>query len=629
MDGSKCCIIRESDDQKQRADGWKRPRKADSETVSYLREVEEELKRITEVDEDRAHEQATNVDGGDHTSMPLLIDNVLAEIRYNTASLMCDKDSSMVLEQILHASASNPNKAIALILSRCEPYFLCLATNRFASHVLQTLLDLSGPAIVREVDTLDDELGCNFVVDRKGNEKNNTATESGSDEEHIPTVSETVLSLAACAKGNWHDLAKNFSGSHVGRALIRALTGCQMTRVNERRGCNRQYSSSSQRASVDGIIGKWGEPSSTFPRLSVPESFKLAVSQVCEEIAEWRPVDLQKLICCTSGGPFLISFIASCASGSCDVNGEQSPICLSQDSPAMKVIKSSLEWEKGKSIPHDIVYGMAGEPVGSHFLEATIWLAPIAFLEKLHVRCLFGELREYCVDRNSNFVVQAILKRLANEELMNSNDMEVKGEVAEQGSDVNPPSCKEDGSNINNTSTAVRLAKILLEELLWPTEANSFESEFLSSVPSGVLWAIVEVAQRLLPDLQCSVRDAIGRISTGNRPLLLEPDQKGTSSSLNREAFAEARIWLPKLLSPCLLNDSGSESIDLSINGGIDGQHRSSPVIRRRSITVNVPGAQAIRSMLHFSRVNESAPVVGAISVLPQVWIVPFCSVLL
>ncbi len=622
MDGSKC-NVREPDDQQQRDDGWRRPRKADSVTVSYLREVEEELKRIKRADEDQTHEQTTN-DGGDPTSMSLLIDNVLAEIRYSTASLVCDKDSSMVLEQILHASAPNPNKAIALILSRCEPYFLCLATNRFASHVLQTLLDLSGPAIVREIET-SNKLGCNFEVDRKGNERHNTAAESGTNEEHIPIVWETVLSLAVCAKGNWLALAKNFSGSHVGRALIRALTGCQMSRVNERRGCHRQYSSPSQRASVDGIIGKWGEPSSTFPRLSVPESFKSAISEVCEEIAEWRTVDLQKLTCCTSGGPFLITFLAACASSSSDVNGEQSSFCLSQDSPAMKVIESALEWEKGKNVSHEVVYGLAGEPVGSHFLEATIWLTPIAFLETLHLWCLSGELREYCVDRNANFVVQAILRRLANEEeSINSNSTGVKGEVDEQELHASSTSCKEDDSNIDNTSRAVRLAKAVLEELLWPTEGSSFESEFLSSVPSGVLWAVAELAQRLLPDLQGSVRDAIGRISTGNRPSLLGSDQEGTSSSVNREAFAEARSWLPKLLAPCLLNDGGSESTDLSINGGIDGQHKLSPVIRRRSITVNVPGAQAIRSMLHFSRVKESAPVAGAISVLPQVWIIVF-----
>ncbi len=611
--GSNRCSIRKSDDEQRDDEDWKRPRKADSETVSYLREVEEELKRIEREGEDQAHAQTS--DDVVPTAMSLLIDNALAEIRYSTASLMCDKDSSMVLEQLIHASAPNPNKTIALMLSRCGPYFLCLATNPFASHVLQTLLDLSGPAIMQEIQTSDKLRG--FEIDRKGDERHAAAAESGTDEEHIPLIWETVLLLAHCVRGNWLALARSYSGSHVVRALVRALTGCHMSRVDERGGCNRQFSP--QHATVDGVIGKWGEQSSTFQRLSVPECFKSTISELCEEIAEWCSVDLQRLTCSASGGPFLITTLAACASSS-GVDGEQ-PFCLSQDAAAMKVVESALEWGKGKNISHDVVYGMAGEPVGSHFLEAAIWLAPLAFLEKLHLWCLSGELREYCIDGNANFVVQAILRRLANEESVNTTTG-VKGGVDEQEVHASSPFFEEGHSTICSTSRAVRLAKSLLEELLWPTEGSSIESEFLSSVPSGVLWAVAELARRLLPDLQGSVRDAIGRISTGNRPSLLGYDQKGTLSSVNREAFAEARSWLPKLLAPHLLKDGNSESTDFATNGGIEGQHRPLPVNRRRSISVNVPGAQAIRSMLRFSRVNEAAPVAAAISVLPQVWII-------
>ncbi len=614
------CNVHESDDE-QRDEGWRRPRNADSETVSYLREVEEELKRINRESEDQT--QAQTNEGGIPTPKYLLIDNVLAELRYSTASLMCDKDSSVVLEQLLYASAPNPNKAIALMLSRCEPYFLCLATNRFASHVLQTLLDLSGPAILREIEAPDKLNDC-FEIDRKGSKQHSTAGESGADEEHIPVVWETVLSLAGCARGNWLALARHYSGSHVGRALIRALTGCQMSRVDER-GCNRQFPTPPQRAAVDGIIGKWGEQSSSFPRLPVPEDFKSAMSEVCEEIAAWRSVDLQRLTCSASGGPLLITTLAACASSSGEVDGEQ-PFCLSQDTPAMKVIESALEWGKGKNVYRNVVYGMAGEPVGSHFLEAMIWLAPLKFLQKFHLWCLAGELCEYCVDGNANFVVQAILRRLANEESENTT-AGVNGEVNEQEVRASSPSCEEDhhsiiGSNSTSRDVVLQLAKSLLEELLWPAEGSSFESEFLSSVPSGVLWAVAELARRLLPDLQGPVRDAIGCIYTGNRPSLPGPVQKGTSSSVHREAFTEARSWLPKLLAPCLLKDDDGESTDLNTNGGIEGQYRPTPVHRRRPISINVPGAQAIRSMLRFSRINEAAPVAAAISALPQVWVI-------
>ncbi len=612
--GSNRCTIRKSDDEQRDDEDWKRPRKPDSETVSYLREVEEELKRIEREGENQKHAQTS--DDVVPTAMSLLIDNALAEIRYSTASLMCDKDSSMVLEQLIHASALNPNKTIALMLSRCESYFLCLAMNPFASHVLQTLLDLSGPAIMQEIQTSDMLSGSG--IDGKGDERHAAAAESGTDEEHIPLIWEAVLSLAHCAKGNWLAMARSYSGSHVGRALIRVLTGCHMSRVDERGGYNQQFSL--RHSAVDGIVGKWGEQSSTFPRLSVPECFKSTISELCEEISEWRPVDLQRLTCSTSGGPFLITTLAACASSS-GVDGEH-PLCLSQDAAAMKVIESALEWGKGKKISHGIVYGMAGEPVGSRFLEAVIWLAPLTFLEKMHLWCLSDELREYCIDGNANFVVQALLRRLANEESVNTSSTGVKVGVDEHEVHASSPLFEEGCPTIGSTLRAIHLAKSSLEELLWPTEGSSFESEFLSSVPSGVLWAVAELARRLLPDLQGSVRDAIGRISTGNRPSLLGHDQKGTLSSVNSEAFAEARSWLPKLLSPHVSKDGDSEPTDFAANGGIEGHYRPLPVNRRRSISVNVPGAQAIRSMLLFSRVNEAAPVAAAISVLPQVWII-------
>lgn len=77
----------------------------------------------------------------------------------------------------------------------------------------------------------------------------------------------------------------------------------------------------------------------------------------------------------------------------------------------MKLIYKVFCWAN-EDRSKEVVYAMAGEMVGSRFLEAVIWHGPASFVQAMYRRCMQGQLMEYCEHEVSNFVVQTLLRRV-------------------------------------------------------------------------------------------------------------------------------------------------------------------------------------------------------------------------
>lgn len=156
-----------------------KPRRLEDETATYLAEIEQQFNAIESDDID---------------TRSVLVQNVLSEIQSRTASAACDRRTNYLLEQLCsYADYSQ----ILQLLQRWTVYSLFLARNRYASHVVQTIISRL----------------CYFL-------------KQGDMQDIDPTYMEqTILNFASPLVQEIHWLSKEMSASHVLRSLFCLLSG--------------------------------------------------------------------------------------------------------------------------------------------------------------------------------------------------------------------------------------------------------------------------------------------------------------------------------------------------------------------------------------------------------------------
>lgn len=102
-----------------------KPRKLEEETITYLLEIEKQLKAIQ--------------GEGEQEEREVLVVNVLSEIQARTASAACDRQVNHILEELCQLASPS---LLLQILQKWKSYSLFLARNRYASHVVQVRLPL-------------------------------------------------------------------------------------------------------------------------------------------------------------------------------------------------------------------------------------------------------------------------------------------------------------------------------------------------------------------------------------------------------------------------------------------------------------------------------------------------------
>lgn len=373
---------------------WTHPRRAAKETISYLSQVEPVI--------DQFHEDDHSYGGGgidegdaDDVDREQMLDNILEELKHQTASIMEDRQGSVVAEKIVRRLTP---VQLRVMLSRCRGYMLSLANNRYSSHVLQTLLSVAGQIIEQELSG--DDAG--FVIDTEG------GTGSTSDPK-VDLMQDIILSLVSELSGAWAELLADISGSHVGRGFLQVLGGLPI--LTEKRGRQSRHAHSigtavgparrardnnpsalsggatkgskgSATTSVDPeALEKWSTPY----KHRVPRSFEEALEGVTSELAALPAGELQALVCGTFGCPLLVMLLRVYGNLAVDPATGKLP-CLELESAAMVLVKKALEWDDEERST-EVVYAISGENTASHFLEAVLWLSPKLFFQELYRRC--------------------------------------------------------------------------------------------------------------------------------------------------------------------------------------------------------------------------------------------------
>lgn len=391
---------------------WTHPRRAAKEIISYLSQVEPVIDQYAQDDHSYEGGGGDDEDEDEDVGREQMMDNILEELKHQTASIMEDRQGSVVAEKIVRRLTP---LQLRTMLGRCRGYMLSLANNRYSSHVLQTLLSVSGQVVEGEVsEGIDGDDGYDNAADGDtagGGNSNNSSSK-------VDLMQDIVLSLVSELSGAWAELLADISGSHVGRGFLQVLGGLPI--LSEKRGRQSRHAHSigtavgtgrmvggrsggakSVRAAIDPeALEKWSTPY----KHRVPRSFVAALEEVTSELAALPASELQTLACGTFGCPLLVMLLrvhgnlatktAAAAAKGGEGYDEQGSVaagvmvmpCLEQESAAMSIVMKVLEWgDEERSA--QVVYAISGENTASHFLEAVLWLSPRKFFEDLYHRC--------------------------------------------------------------------------------------------------------------------------------------------------------------------------------------------------------------------------------------------------
>ena len=183
----------------------------DAATLNYFKHVEQL------VDEEKLTfaPETEEVDG--NSLKDLFIGNVYKEIEGKELLLVCDHETSRVLEKIL---AKSDDFQLRVFLDRLSGRYVTLSRDRFASHVIQTLLSHATDVIDRELSS---------GTDLNPSEFRNDVAERGI----LLSMQQLVLIFAEqfmlCTEeegsSSLIDLIFDPYASHVIRALIATLSG--------------------------------------------------------------------------------------------------------------------------------------------------------------------------------------------------------------------------------------------------------------------------------------------------------------------------------------------------------------------------------------------------------------------
>jgi hypothetical protein len=430
-----------------------RPRRPSGDTLAYIKSLPLDIQKSAEEVELFLSSKSTTEQSGqaledDH--YPQLFAAALSaidEIRSEIASLAGDDDGSQCLEILARITAPYSELAARKLLMGCSGYYLHLSTHRYGSHVVQTILQLATSFSDKA------DLAEHILEDQYSTE-----------EQSLPLLSDLILGLAEELTPHALQLAIHVCGSHVLRTLLCVLAGIDLLASpgntgpliengNIRRGRMKNKKKKKKKPAPESTPSHAGlmhmvyrKPSEL--RIKIDDSFRTALDTLCEALAgshSHTPGELQKLASHPSAGPLLIILLRVLTYVSCPdrekwqqySEGVQDSIGekhlgvhppqprFQLGSSAHKLAMKILCWPENESLNEsesyvsDIIYGLAGEPRGSHMLETLLRLSPGPFYESL---INYGDfynrstLQEYIDDPVSNFVVQTLLNTIQTKE---------------------------------------------------------------------------------------------------------------------------------------------------------------------------------------------------------------------
>ena len=428
--------------------GYNRPRRPEPETISYL-------KSLPLQDVSAAHKEVdaflldTNSSNEYPQSFAAAI-SAIAEVQHEVASVAGDEHGSQCLEVLANIALPYSELAARILLQSCQGYGLHMATHRYCSHVLQTIFQLS-------VVTKQSHSSADLALHEDGPQ---CFDDNNHENNNLPSLQTLILNLVEELSPHAPQLAIHVCGSHVLRTLLCVLGGVDLVSSHGKSSGNvsdvvgganlrgRKKNKKKKKKKIpDGaepqhpgtmeIVYRTKENSRLFSSEEDTPSLSKALHELTQAIvnvgssSDDGPGELQQLSIHPSAGPLLIvllrvlTYSAESARREFENNTDnKADVRLGMTkpeptfevgSPAYQLACQLLCWkqdEQEQPYAGEVIYGLSGEPRGSHLLETLFQLAPDSFHASM-VQC--GEFLvpdsflEYAQHDVSNFCLQTIL----------------------------------------------------------------------------------------------------------------------------------------------------------------------------------------------------------------------------
>lgn len=387
---------------------YNRPRRPNPETVSYLKSLPLAL--------GPARDEISKFIVKEEEEFPSLLAASLSaidEIRHEVASLAGDEDGAHIIELLAHICLPYSEIAACILLAGLSGYHLHLATHRYGSHVVQTILQL---AVVSSSE--------------KDLAQHDDAPQVSTN--NLPTVKDLIFGMVEELMPSSPELAVHICGSHVLRSLICVLGGVQLQHSegnSVRRGREKPKKKKKRKPQPDSLLVT--NPG-TLEMSFAPKDSRFVADEKrlqCLLDSIWgsqKDGGLQKMACHPSAGPLLIVSLRTltfcyfpdkeywhqhnrlCGNNKLGIPKAQPKYLL--DSPAHNLVKQILLLDDSREdIVGEIVYGLSGEPRGSHVLEVLMQISPDEVYNIILEKGGFASsLQDYVEHDVSNFVVQAL-----------------------------------------------------------------------------------------------------------------------------------------------------------------------------------------------------------------------------
>jgi len=212
----------------------RRPKRVNAETVSYFRQISAAFENGEE----------------DEEGMEILVENAIEESAGNEASMASHKMCSHVVEMLL--GAANDDQLLR-IADSFTGFYIHLFTNRYASHVIETLF-------IRFADILS---------------KNGSKAKEKVSDVHVRQICEEL-------QGSWIPILSDPCGCHCLRALVNLLSGRAMPKKQNVSKRKKKKKKKKRNKESNETMSAVTESSLSEPMFTPPEPFRYVLEEILE-----------------------------------------------------------------------------------------------------------------------------------------------------------------------------------------------------------------------------------------------------------------------------------------------------------------------------------------------------------
>eukprot|EP01135_Chromosphaera_perkinsii_P011196 Nk52_evm23s2356 gene=Nk52_evmTU23s2356 len=329
----------------------------------------------------------------------VFIGNVFVEIRKQELLLCFDQECSRILEKLLRACS---NYHLRRFMTLLGGNYLKLCTNRYGSHVLQTILCLVPAAMEWE------GVHGSAVPEMFADEEAERAEEAEDGEiPELRPIAELVVNLCKECEERLDTLMNNGYASHVFRWIIAILSGTEMADELMRSKRSRTYHERAKGPHNKGSqMGGDKRGAENIVKFAAHPEYLQHFSEVADKVGTFLESEgkLKEFATSPTGSPVLQALLLALKKSNKNMMKEFVSKLFKLESEEKSTADENGEGVSGSEIENILIR----DSVGSHLMEKILEVmdGESVFMNNFYSKYLKKSLVEFATDSIANFVVQ-------------------------------------------------------------------------------------------------------------------------------------------------------------------------------------------------------------------------------